>query len=66
MASLREEKEKVVAGLKCCSNDDWCIETCRDQCPYYDSVYEGDIWANCRDELMTDALDLLEKITKYG
>ena len=45
MASLREEKEKVTNGLKCC---------------------EGDIWANCRDELMMDALILLQEITKYG
>jgi len=66
MASLKEEKEKVTNGLKCCVEPEWSIERCRDQCPYYNSVYEGDIWANCRDELMMDALILLQKITKYG
>lgn len=48
-----EKRNEVIAALRCCLNEDM---PCKENCPYF----KGYILDGCMDELLADALALLE------
>ena len=47
-------REEVIAALRCCLSEDM---SCKENCPYFKGEYVLD---GCMDDLMADALELLE------
>lgn len=51
-----EKRNEVIAALRCCLNEDM---PCKENCPYF----KGYMLDGCMDELLADALVLLEGTT---
>ena len=52
------EKEKITKAVECCI--EYSRDNCRDNCPYFDSVYDPEVYDNCREELLWDVLRFLK------
>lgn len=51
---MLKKRDEVIAGLRCCQSANM---SCSDNCPYFKGKYVLD---GCMDDLMADALELLE------
>lgn len=50
---MLKNRDEVIAGLRCCQSANM---SCSDNCPYF----KGYVLDGCMDELLADALELLE------